>query len=344
MKNNKKKLTLDRYVYDWVTTYLPKLRISSTATLRTYKRALNIFLEYLELSGVTELTPDNLSPGVVNNWMKWLVEKRGNSATTCNSRLAAIKSFAKYIGSCDNTLRSLYFDISDYVKPVKGQQTKVCGISKNGIHAILSELGGGKKDIRDRAFIQILYSAALRSDEILSLTIENVHIEKEKSFIIVLGKGNKLRTIPIFKEDAKILEEYIETYHGPSPVPTDYLFFSPVRNEKGKLSQECMRKRIKQIASNTRIKCPDIPDNIHPHQFRHARAQHLLEDKVLNLAELSKFLGHASIETTMVYLDVTINQKLQAFTQMEKDNNLPTKKKWKDKKNDITKLRSLLGM
>ena len=121
MKNNKKKLTLDRYVYDWVTTYLPKLRISSTATLRTYKRALNIFLEYLELSGVTELTPDNLSPGVVNNWMKWLVEKRGNSATTCNSRLAAIKSFAKYIGSCDNTLRSLYFDISDYVKPVKGQ-------------------------------------------------------------------------------------------------------------------------------------------------------------------------------------------------------------------------------
>jgi site-specific recombinase XerD len=91
MKNNKKKLTLDRYVYDWVTTYLPKLRISSTATLRTYKRALNIFLEYLELSGVTELTPDNLSPSVVNNWMKWLVEKRGNSATTCNSRLAAIK-------------------------------------------------------------------------------------------------------------------------------------------------------------------------------------------------------------------------------------------------------------
>lgn len=342
MKNKKQKILLDRYVFDWVTVYLPKQRVNSIGTLRTYKRALNIYLEYLESVGIKELTPECFCSKMVNNWIQWLIETRGNSASTCNSRLAALKSFLKYLGSCDNTLRNIYFDISDYVKPVKGKKKTVHGISKEGIKAILSIIQKQGKGLRDRTFIQILYSAALRLDEILSLTIENVHIENGNSFIIVIGKGNKMRTIPVFDDDVLIIKEYINEFHGQSPSPTDYLFYSPVRNEKGKLSQECMRKRIKQIAENAREKCPDIPDNIHPHQFRHARAQHLLEDKILNLAELSKFLGHANIETTMVYLDITINQKIQAFALMEQENDLPTDKKWKNKNNGFSDLRTLL--
>lgn len=339
---NKHKLLLDRYVFDWVTVYLPKQRVNSKGTLKTYKRALNIYIEYMESIGIKELTPESFKSQTVNNWIQWLIDTRGNSAHTCNSRLAALKSFLKYLGACDNTLRNIYFDISDYVKPVKGQKTKIHGISKEGVKAILSAIRREGKGLRDRAFVQILYSAALRLDEILSLTIENVHLEQENSFIIVTGKGNKIRTIPIFDEDVMIIKEYVKLFHGDSPSPTDYLFYSPVRNEKGKLSQECMRKRIKQIAEKAREICSDIPNDIHPHQFRHARAQHLLEDNVLNLAELSKFLGHANIETTMVYLDITINQKIQAFALIEKENNLPTEKKWKNNNKGFSNLRAIL--
>ena len=343
MKKSKQKQLLDRYVFDWITIYLPRQRVNSEGTLRTYKRALNIYLEYLESIGITELAPESFASNIVNNWIQWLIEKRGNSASTCNSRLAALKSFLKYLGACDNTLRNIYFDISDYVKPVKGKKTKIQGVSKEGVKAILTTIKKTGKGLRDRAFVQIIYSAALRLNEILSLTLENVHIDNGNSFIIVIGKGNKMRTIPIFDEDVAIIKEYIKAFHGENPSPTDYLFYSPVRNEKGKLSQECMRKRIKQIANHARNLCPDIPYDIHPHQFRHARAQHFLEDKVLNLAELSKFLGHANIETTMVYLDITINQKIQAFALLEEENDLPTKKKWKSRTGGFTALRALLN-
>ena len=95
MKKSKQKQLLDRYVFDWITIYLPRKRVNSEGTLRTYKRALNIYLEYLESIGITELAPESFASNIVNNWIQWLIEKRGNSASTCNSRLAALKSFLK---------------------------------------------------------------------------------------------------------------------------------------------------------------------------------------------------------------------------------------------------------
>lgn len=68
------------------------------------------------------------------------------------------------------------------------------------------------------------------------------------------------------------LKDYIESVHGKNPNPEDYLFFSPVRNRKEKLTQPAIAKRIKKYAVAGSAKCLEIPRNLHPHQLRHAKA------------------------------------------------------------------------
>jgi len=64
--------------------------------------------------------------------------------------------------------------------------------------------------------------------------------------------------------------------------------------------------------------CPDVPLTLHAHQFRHAKASHWLEDG-MNIVQISFLLGHGQLQTTMVYLDITIEQKAKALATLESE-------------------------
>ena len=72
----------------------------------------------------------------------------------------------------------------------------------------------------------------------------------------------------------------------------------------------------------------DVPLDLHSHMWRHAKATHWLEDGI-NIVEISKLLGHESLETTMKYQDITTKQQLAALATLEDENNTPTVKLWK---------------
>jgi site-specific recombinase XerC len=341
---NKNKIPFSKYIYDWVVTYLPKQRIESPQTLRNYKLSIKLFLDYLEEKGINCIDEEAFSPNVINNWIVWMTDIRGNQPTTCNARLAALKSFTKYLGVRDATLRGIYTDLSNCVRAVKAPKRKVHGMSTDIISALFAVPDANTKiGVRDLTFMVLLYGAALRIDEILSIKICHLHLDANDPYVNIVGKGNKIRSPFLMGGIVKQLRIYISAFHGDNPRPEDFLFYSPVRGLKGKPSQQCFRNRLEKIAKIANERNPSIPTHVWPHRFRHAKAQHML-DEGFNLAEVSEYLGHANLNTTMVYTDIDLKKKANALREIEKEMPTPQAKKWKGKEGDIDELRKVLGI
>lgn len=172
--------------------------------------------------------------------------------------------------------------------------------------------------MRDYVLMSMMYITGCRIDEVLSIQLRDLHLNvKSSPFVSVLGKGSIRRSPYLPKNIASNLETYIRKYHLSDDIGR-YLFYSNNRGPDCKLSQEAIRKQLSKYAKTAHQICDEVPLDFHSHQFRHSMAVHRLEDD-MNIVQLSKELGHASIETTMVYLDVVPGKKERAIAEFESE-------------------------
>ena len=335
-KNNKfQAIEIARFTFDWINIYIPTLRTNSLHTVRSYRTAVNLYINYLENKGITDKTfnAECFSVSCLNDWLIWLRQKRNCSNKTCNNRLAAIKSLLKYIGIRNSTYKVLYLEATVSVKRLRELKSKVQGMTKDAVRAILDIPNPSSKiGLRDIAIMSFEYGTATRIDEVLSLKINSLQLSADKPYATILGKGCKIRTAYLMSGLVEIIKKYMKVFHVVKPNPDDYLFYSSWRGQKAKLSQEAIRKRLKIYASKAHKTCNDVPLDLHSHQWRHAKARHWLEDGI-NIVEISKLLGHESIETTMVYQDITTEQQMKALATLEDEATSAIPKKWKLAKN-----------
>lgn len=330
-KTNNAIREISRYTYDWITSYVPTLRTYSDHTTRNYKIAVNLYITYIEELGYdeTNFNTNCFAANIVTQWLTWLKESRKCSNKTCNCRLASIKSLLKYFGIRNPTYRYLYQDVANSVKHLKEAKSKVSGMTREAVKAIFSiPETKTRKGLRDLTLMELEYGTATRIDEVLSLKIRQINLKADKPYVTVVGKGSKIRSAYLMSGLVTTLKKYICTFHGEEPNPDDYLFYSSWHGEKAKLSQEAVRKRLKVYAAKAHEICPDVPLNLHSHMWRHAKATHWLEDGI-NIVEISKLLGHESLETTMKYQDITTKQQLAALATIEEEKNSSTVKLWK---------------
>jgi site-specific recombinase XerD len=120
---------------------------------------------------------------------------------------------------------------------------------------------------------------------------------------------------------------YLKKYFSLNSDNERYLFYSNYKGSFCKLSQEAVRKQLIKYVQAAHQQCKDVPLDFHSHQFRHSMSVHRLEND-MNIVQLSKELGHASIETTMVYLDVVPGKKEQAIAELESENVKGLSRKW----------------
>ena len=95
------------------------------------------------------------------------------------------------------------------------------------------------------------------------------------------------------------------------------------------MTELAIDKRLKMYGKKAHEICVDVPLTIHAHQFRHGKASHWIEDG-LNVLQVSFLLGHKHLETTMVYLDITTEDKAKALAMLENENDKKITKKWKN--------------
>jgi site-specific recombinase XerD len=173
----------------------------------------------------------------------------------------------------------------------------------------------------------VMYCTAARIDEILSLKVEQVHLDVDKPNITVIGKNSKIRTLYLTSKAVEHLAAYMKEFHGSSINPSSYVFYSRITGPTGKMCQNAVNKQLKKHALAANKVNPSMPSRIHAHQLRHSRASHWLE-KGMNIVQISFLLGHAKLKTTMVYLDISIDQEIEALETFANNNHKTILKKW----------------
>lgn len=147
---------------------------------------------------------------------------------------------------------------------------------------------------RDKAMIELMYSSGLRVSELINLQFNQLHLEAQ--YLHVLGKGNKHRLVPLGTDALDALKIYIEQVRPHIPVQSgqeDFIFL----NQRGRaLSRVWVFKIVKDLAQKN-----EINKNVSPHTLRHSFATHLLEGGA-DLRAIQEMLGHASINTTEIYI------------------------------------------
>lgn len=338
-KATNESIIIARYINTFLNEYVPSQKTQSSHTLKSYRYALTLYINFLETAKkISEefLCGACFSRTTIEEWLQWLMEQRGCSHKTCNSRLASLRVFLKYLGSREISLLYLSEDATRIPRK-KEVRKKVKGMSKKAVQALLSipDLST-KTGRRDLALMIILYGTAARIDEILSLKAEQLHLDENKPNVTITGKGNKIRTMYLLPKAVAHLKKYMKEFHGETLNPEAYVFYSRNGGSHGKMSQVAVNKQLKKHAKIAHEKCDEVPLDLHAHQLRHAKASHWMEDG-MNIVQISFLLGHEQLQTTMVYLDITLEQELKALATLEDERDKKVSKKWKNVKGGLAK-------
>lgn len=329
MSNQAKELS--NYIYNWIHEFIPKTMGNSSHTVRSYKISLQLYAEYLEsCKGITpfNLCQDCFSVSYITDWILWLKENRGLKGQSCNVRVSAIKSLLRYIGGRDISYSALYINAKQ-IKPVKCAKRKISGMTRNAVRAILSVPDTSTKiGLRDLTLMMLNYGVAARIDEVLSIRLRDLHLDSSTPFVVLHGKGDKTRSIYLQEKLVIWLRKYITVFHKNNIDKSDFLFYSKPNNKHNKLSQPAVSKRLKIYAAKAHEVCDEVPLNLHSHLWRHSMACHWREDNI-NIVEIKELMGHESLQSTMIYQDVTEKQKLEAIESLGNTITKQMEKKWK---------------
>jgi site-specific recombinase XerD len=293
----------------FLTTWLPHTRGLSKNTVRSYQQAFSLLFEYLhDECGKKPMSVgfDTLAKDVLCDWLDWLEERRGCKPRTRNQRLAALSSFASY--AAEEGMESAMAFCSA-VSAIPAKRTPKGG---SMVHFTLEEVRlllalpdtSRRIGARNAVMLSVLYSSGARAQELCDLKVGDVHFG-EQTVLKITGKGNKTRQVAIHKQCANLLRRHIKRtgLSGGSDIQSRHLFSSQTHEH---MSISCVEEVVAKYVAEAKNLYPGKfqHERYTPHSLRHSIAVHMLEAEI-PLPVIKVFLGHASIETTMVYATVT---------------------------------------
>ena len=240
-------------------------------TLVSYRRDLEDFSGFLARRGqdVRKATAADIQA-----YIKFL-DGTGLKATTQARRLSAIRQVFSYLLGEDIRRDDPSLNIDS---PRAGRRLPKY-LTEAEVDKLLSAADGESPEKkRLYSLLQLLYATGLRVSELVSLPYPA--IREQDRFLIVRGKGNKERLVPVNQSAKDALDRYLEV-------------------RKGFLTRQRLGQLLKELAVEAEID----PAKVSPHVMRHAFASHLLANGA-DLRSLQKMLGHADISTTQIYTHV----------------------------------------
>ncbi|MFN7103995.1 MAG: site-specific tyrosine recombinase XerD [Pseudorhizobium sp.] len=162
--------------------------------------------------------------------------------------------------------------------------------------------------LRMLALLELLYATGMRVSELVSLPARV--LDQEGRFLIVKGKGNKERLVPLSRSAIEILRRYGEARRSEVTDADDNLWLFPSAGKDGYLPRQVFGRDLKALAARAGLKTSTIS----PHVMRHAFASHLLQNGA-DLRVVQELLGHSDISTTQIYTHV-LEERLRQLVQM----------------------------
>jgi len=290
------------FAHEFITVHLPQRLARSEATVSSYIDSLTLFRRYaLETQslGLDDFHFSAVTVAFMLDFRIWLLQHKKEKPQSVNHRFCLVRNYLKYCGRQDISLASLHLDLME-VPRLRYDKPSEEALPEEAIALILRMPDDSRKGIRNRLFMILLYETAARVAELLSLKVCNVFIDCEAPHIALLGKGSKRRVIPISKNTCDHIRLYCHLFH-PCGSSIPYLFYHTIKGVAGMLSHDCVETFLDKYAVMAHECDPEVPEHIHSHLFRRSKASHLSENGI-GLPVVSRFLGHAEISTTMVYV------------------------------------------
>ncbi len=308
--------TLFKLIHDFLLIYLPTQRNSSPNTIRAYKTSLEMLLDFIKeynQTSLSKVTFRMLDRKAVSAFLTYLEAEKRCCISTRNHRLKCIKAFLKYAAMVEPSAVIYQAELSKIPLKKEIASPSVEYMSENAVSILLKEPDTSQKlGIRNQFFMILAYDTGARVQELVDLRLRDIRLGKTPTAILS-GKGGKVRSVPLMKATVQHLSRYLSVFHHQENMLSDRpLFYTIRQGEVQPLSCDGIRKWMKQYGLSAKEKCNEIPDNVHPHLFRHSRAMHLYQNG-MDLTLVSQWLGHANLETTLIYAHADTEQKRMAI-------------------------------
>ena len=337
MKSNNRNLFFSM-THEFLDIYMVKQLGRSPDTIKSYRDALTLFRRYVlgELNiSMTKFTFAQCTRNLIFGFLEYL-KAQGRKPGTRNQRLAVLKSYLWFAADKDVALQSIALEISR-VPQCKNPATEKYVLSEDALNAIFSQPAGTRMGLRDRAMMILLYDSAARLAEILNLGVNDICLDENNPYIRIMGKGSKERVVAINTKTVKHIKQYLDVYRLRDNPDTNLLFYTIIKGRAGKMSEGNVERFIQQYADKARESCPDIPLRVHPHMLRRTRASNLYQNGV-ELALVSRILGHAFLDTTRVYAKPSLAMMRKAMDYAYVPQTKDEKPLWIGSEEEIAKM------
>jgi site-specific recombinase XerD len=309
-------------IHDYFKIYLPTQRGYSPHTIRSYQTALDTFLDFVKQEngiGLSRITLDMLDSKMLSLFLDG-IEQNGCGVSTRNHRLSCIRAFFDYAAKANP---SVVIHLSEICKVPKKNHIKpelVEYMNEKAVKALLNAPNPKtKKGMRDRFIILLIYDSAARVQELLNIRLCDMKLGKTPT-VTLFGKGSKIRSVPLMPQTVSYYEQYKRHFHPDENGSSENLmFYTVIHGCRNPMADSTVRRIIYACGDAARAKSPDVPSNIYPHMLRHSRAMHLYQHG-MDLSLISQWLGHAQIETTLIYAHADTEQKRKAIEIATEEN------------------------
>ena len=293
---------MDNLVNSWQ-EFLSGERNFSNHTVSAYIIDLNYFLEFISNHHSSNSSIELLEKLSLQDFRAWLAyRKRENFAFSSTTRaIAAVKNFFKYLIRFHNLTNKAIFNLkspklpASLPKALNEEQTFLA--LKNSLELANEPWIA----LRDQALLYLIYGCGLRISEALSIKVKDLSSNR----LIVRGKGNKERMVPIIETIITHIKQYLEICPY-ALLDNDFVF---VGKQGEQLNPGVFQRQIRHLRNQL-----NLPETTTPHAFRHSFATHILANGG-DLKSIQELLGHQDLTTTQKYTKVDAKHLLDVYNK-----------------------------
>ena len=282
---------IDRYL-----EYINIEKRYSPNTIISYRKDLEDFAKFLlDTESIENL--QKADKKMVRNFIIHLNNQK-LSKRSINRKISTLKSFYNFLLRISEIKTSPLEGIS----MLKFYAEKQIPFSEEEMKHLLLILEEAQVELLDKLIIEVLYQTGMRRAELCNLPLENVNFSRNE--IMVIGKGNKERIVPISPDLSNVLKIYYLEHRKPTAEAEKYFFVS----SKGKkITEKFVYLMVTSYLSQVSLK-----EKKSPHILRHSFATHVLNGGA-EISKVKKIMGHASLASTQVYTNANIEQLKKVF-------------------------------
>ena len=280
-----------------VSKFFGTLNRLSKHTQAAYQRDLGVFIDYCQEKGIGSW--GELDGRQVRGFVA-MRHRQGIGGRSLQRNLSAIRAFYRYLIKSGLSTNNPAQGVSTPKQARKLPST----LDSDQTAQLVTIKSGGVLDIRDRAMLELMYSSGLRLSELVSVNLDD--IDYLDAIVTVMGKGNKMRKIPVGKFAIEAIRPWLKHRDKLAKDGECALFLSKRGN---RISTRSVQQRLHEWGIKQ-----GLPTHVHPHMLRHSFATHVLESSS-DLRAVQELLGHADISTTQVYTHLDFQHLAKVYDE-----------------------------